>query len=264
MSIVNGRHTVNAEDGAPGPREGDGSAVQGWPPPYLYVAERLGTHGAAPADSFGASSTDGPSASLLTVGAVAFAPLLSDCRSAPGSANLLGLLLPTTALAHRTGAALLVGHGSPQRTIVRPGCRCTHRCPGGPRTDSRRGARSPRAPERGACALLRRNAATRDRSFWLGLMQSLESLAAEAECHERGEGIARGPTPGGAVGAGLGVVWALSAGRPDTAGRLLEPWRFVAGSGMRLEAVWLGRHGAGPGSLHLTVRTRAGPPMAPM
>ncbi|WP_406141527.1 DNA polymerase III subunit alpha [Streptomyces anulatus] len=50
-------------------------------------------------------------------------------------------------------------------------------------------------------------------------------------------------------------VRALSAGRPDVAGRLLEPWRFVAGAGLRLEAVWLGRQGTGPGSLRLAART---------
>ncbi|MFI2360978.1 DNA polymerase III subunit alpha [Streptomyces anulatus] len=50
-------------------------------------------------------------------------------------------------------------------------------------------------------------------------------------------------------------VRALSAGRPDVAGRLLEPWRFVAGSGLRLEAVWLGRQGTGPGSRRLAART---------
>ncbi|MEU5234734.1 DNA polymerase III subunit alpha [Streptomyces anulatus] len=50
-------------------------------------------------------------------------------------------------------------------------------------------------------------------------------------------------------------VRALSAGRPDVAGRLLEPWRFIAGAGLRLEAVWLGRQGTGPGSLRLAART---------
>ncbi|GGS25547.1 DNA-directed DNA polymerase [Streptomyces rubiginosohelvolus] len=50
-------------------------------------------------------------------------------------------------------------------------------------------------------------------------------------------------------------VRALSAGRPDIAGRLLEPWRAVAGVGLRLEAVWLGRQGTGPGSLRLAART---------
>ncbi|EGE39534.1 DNA polymerase III, alpha subunit [Streptomyces sp. ACT-1] len=50
-------------------------------------------------------------------------------------------------------------------------------------------------------------------------------------------------------------VRALSAGRPDVAGRLLEPWRVVAGAGLRLEAVWLNRQGTGPGSLRLAART---------
>ncbi|MEU2763007.1 DNA polymerase III subunit alpha [Streptomyces sp. NPDC007094] len=50
-------------------------------------------------------------------------------------------------------------------------------------------------------------------------------------------------------------VRALSAGRPDIAGRLLEPWRAVAGVGLRLESVWLGRQGTGPGSLRLAART---------
>ncbi|MFI7893487.1 DNA polymerase III subunit alpha [Streptomyces sp. CACIS-1.16CA] len=50
-------------------------------------------------------------------------------------------------------------------------------------------------------------------------------------------------------------VRALSAGRPDIAGRLLEPWRAVAGVGLRLEAVWLGRQGTGAGSLRLAART---------
>ncbi|NDZ60463.1 hypothetical protein G3I47_24855 [Streptomyces anulatus] len=42
MSIVNGRRAVHAEDRAPRPREGDGSAAQGRPPRYLYLAEWLG------------------------------------------------------------------------------------------------------------------------------------------------------------------------------------------------------------------------------
>ncbi|WP_399479595.1 DNA polymerase III subunit alpha [Streptomyces sp. OUCMDZ-4982] len=50
-------------------------------------------------------------------------------------------------------------------------------------------------------------------------------------------------------------VRALSAGRPDLAGRLLEPWQALAGEALRLEAVWLGRKGTGPGSLRLAGRT---------
>ncbi|MFI6351463.1 DNA polymerase III subunit alpha [Streptomyces sp. NPDC050743] len=48
---------------------------------------------------------------------------------------------------------------------------------------------------------------------------------------------------------------ALAAGRPDRAARLLGPWREVYGDALRLEAVWQGREGTGPGSLRLAART---------
>ncbi|MFI9647098.1 DNA polymerase III subunit alpha [Streptomyces sp. NPDC052040] len=48
---------------------------------------------------------------------------------------------------------------------------------------------------------------------------------------------------------------ALAAGRPDRAARLLAPWREVYGGALRLEAVWHGRTGTGPGSLRLAART---------
>ncbi|GHG66998.1 DNA polymerase III subunit alpha [Streptomyces griseocarneus] len=48
---------------------------------------------------------------------------------------------------------------------------------------------------------------------------------------------------------------ALSAGRPDRAARLLLPWREMYGDALRLEAVWHGRSGTGPGSLRLAART---------
>ncbi|WP_030900112.1 MULTISPECIES: DNA polymerase III subunit alpha [unclassified Streptomyces] len=48
---------------------------------------------------------------------------------------------------------------------------------------------------------------------------------------------------------------ALAAGRPDRAARLLVPWREVYGDALRLEAVWHGRKGTGPGSLRLAART---------
>lgn len=48
---------------------------------------------------------------------------------------------------------------------------------------------------------------------------------------------------------------ALAAGRPDRAARLLAPWREVHGDALRLEAVWHGRSGTGPGSLRLAART---------
>ncbi len=52
-------------------------------------------------------------------------------------------------------------------------------------------------------------------------------------------------------------VRALGRGRPDTAERLLLPWRQVFGSGVRLEAVAHCQSGEGPGSLRLAARTLA-------
>ncbi|MBL1099810.1 DNA polymerase III subunit alpha [Streptomyces coffeae] len=48
---------------------------------------------------------------------------------------------------------------------------------------------------------------------------------------------------------------ALAAGRPDRAARLIAPWRELLGDALRLEAVWHGRTGTGPGSLRLAART---------
>ncbi|WP_062647248.1 DNA polymerase III subunit alpha [Streptomyces maremycinicus] len=64
-------------------------------------------------------------------------------------------------------------------------------------------------------------------------------------------------------GAGLTVLLgpasdvgrALAAGRPDRAAKLLTPWREVYGDALRLEAVWHGLAGTGPGSLRLAART---------
>ncbi|MFF1678375.1 DNA polymerase III subunit alpha [Streptomyces sp. NPDC058256] len=50
-------------------------------------------------------------------------------------------------------------------------------------------------------------------------------------------------------------VRALSAGRPDVAEQLLTPWRELAGERLRLETVYLGLRGTGPGSLRLAART---------
>jgi error-prone DNA polymerase len=50
---------------------------------------------------------------------------------------------------------------------------------------------------------------------------------------------------------------ALAAGREDQAVRLLEPWTEAFGDGVRLEAVWHGQNGTGPGSLRLAARTLA-------
>jgi error-prone DNA polymerase len=59
------------------------------------------------------------------------------------------------------------------------------------------------------------------------------------------------------LGPGSGVGRALAAGRPDRAAKLLAPWREVHGDALRLEAVWHGRSGTGPGSLRLAARTVA-------
>ncbi|MGP2437431.1 DNA polymerase III subunit alpha [Streptomyces sp. JW3] len=57
------------------------------------------------------------------------------------------------------------------------------------------------------------------------------------------------------LGPDSDVGRALAAGRPDRAAGLLVPWREVYGDDLRLEAVWHGRTGTGPGSLRLAART---------
>ncbi|MFE5920278.1 DNA polymerase III subunit alpha [Streptomyces sp. NPDC056468] len=57
------------------------------------------------------------------------------------------------------------------------------------------------------------------------------------------------------LGSDSDVGRALAAGRPDRAARLLGPWREIYGDSLRLEAVWHGRKGTGPGSLRLAART---------
>ncbi|MER6525002.1 DNA polymerase III subunit alpha [Streptomyces sp. NPDC001508] len=57
------------------------------------------------------------------------------------------------------------------------------------------------------------------------------------------------------LGPGSDVGRALAAGRPDRAARLLGPWREIYGDALRLEVVWHGRTGTGPGSLRLAART---------
>ncbi|MCW8100568.1 DNA polymerase III subunit alpha [Streptomyces tauricus] len=57
------------------------------------------------------------------------------------------------------------------------------------------------------------------------------------------------------LGPASDVGRALTAGRPDLAANLLAPWREVYGDALRLEAVWHGREGTGPGSLRLAART---------
>ncbi|MDF3299996.1 DNA polymerase III subunit alpha [Streptomyces tropicalis] len=57
------------------------------------------------------------------------------------------------------------------------------------------------------------------------------------------------------LGPDSDVGRALAAGRPDRAVALLAAWREVYGDALRLEAVWHGRTGTGPGSLRLAART---------
>ncbi|MER6142699.1 DNA polymerase III subunit alpha [Streptomyces sparsogenes] len=57
------------------------------------------------------------------------------------------------------------------------------------------------------------------------------------------------------LGPDSDVGRALAAGRPDRAERLIAPWRELFGDALRLETVWHGRTGTGPGSLRLAART---------
>lgn len=57
------------------------------------------------------------------------------------------------------------------------------------------------------------------------------------------------------LGPASDIGRALAGGRPDRAARLLAPWREIHGDALRLEAVWHGRKGTGPGSLRLAART---------
>ncbi|MES9504002.1 DNA polymerase III subunit alpha [Streptomyces koyangensis] len=57
------------------------------------------------------------------------------------------------------------------------------------------------------------------------------------------------------LGPGAEPLKALATGRRDLAEEQLAPWRRIAGAGLRLEAVDLGRSGTGPGSLRLAART---------
>ncbi|GHE53900.1 DNA polymerase III subunit alpha [Streptomyces capitiformicae] len=68
-----------------------------------------------------------------------------------------------------------------------------------------------------------------------------------AECAAEGLTVLLGPASD--------VGRALAAGRPDRAAKLLAPWREAYGDALRLEAVWHGREGTGPGSLRLAART---------
>ncbi|MDH6520138.1 error-prone DNA polymerase [Streptomyces sp. SAI-135] len=84
--------------------------------------------------------------------------------------------------------------------------------------------------------------------------------AAHADKGERGTPLVpRAENRGDGLTVLLGpdsdVGRALASGRPDRAARLLVPWRETYGDALRLEAVWHGRKGTGPGSLRLAART---------
>ncbi|WP_200261353.1 DNA polymerase III subunit alpha [Streptomyces sp. HSG2] len=57
------------------------------------------------------------------------------------------------------------------------------------------------------------------------------------------------------LGPASDVGRALAEGRPDRAAKALAPWREVHGDALRLEVLWHGRQGTGPGSLRLAART---------
>jgi error-prone DNA polymerase len=90
---------------------------------------------------------------------------------------------------------------------------------------------------------------------WAGLCRLVSAahtaestpLLSWADNHADGVSVLLGPDSD--------VGRALAAGRPDRAARLLAPWREVYGNALRLEAVWHGRKGTGPGSLRLAART---------
>ncbi|SEG80601.1 DNA polymerase III, alpha subunit [Actinacidiphila yanglinensis] len=128
--------------------------------------------------------------------------------------------------------------------------------------------RRPRTPVRGGAHVveppLRVVLLAQDRIGWARLCRLVSAGHA---------GVARGASPvvpwealRAYGGPGLVVllgplsepVRALSAGREDAAVRLLEPWREVFGTGgVRMETVWHGQDGTGPGSLRLAARTLA-------
>ncbi|MFD6329245.1 DNA polymerase III subunit alpha [Streptomyces niveus] len=123
-----------------------------------------------------------------------------------------------------------------------------------------------RSPVRGGAhvpvAPLRVTLLARDGAGWAGLCRLVSS--AHADTHATGGVPVVGWDALGVFGTrGLTVllgpvsepVRALAAGRPDVAERLLAPWRELFGSSLRLEAVYYGLSGTGPGSLRLAART---------
>jgi error-prone DNA polymerase len=128
-------------------------------------------------------------------------------------------------------------------------------------------ARRGRTPVRGGAHVvepaLRVVLLAQDRTGWARLCRLVS--AAHADAARGGSPVVPWEALRAYGGPGLAVLLgpvseparALSAGREDAAARLLEPWREVFGPGVRLESVWHGLDGTGPGSLRLAARTLA-------
>ncbi|MFE9121307.1 DNA polymerase III subunit alpha [Streptomyces sp. NPDC007172] len=121
-----------------------------------------------------------------------------------------------------------------------------------------------RTPVRGGAHVvepgLRVTLLARDAAGWAGLCRLVSAAHAEAQGSPP---VVTWPMLYAHAGGGLTVllgpvsepVRALSAGRPDLAALLLAPWRELFGSSLRLEVLWYGQGGTGPGSLRLAGRT---------
>ncbi|MGW6688358.1 DNA polymerase III subunit alpha [Streptomyces sp. NPDC054961] len=134
-----------------------------------------------------------------------------------------------------------------------------------PRETGRPGApRPPRTPVRGGAHVLepalRVTLLARDAGGWARLCRLVSAAHADAA---GGPPVVSWPVLRRYADQGLMVVLgpvsepvrALEAGRPDLAERLLAPWRELVGPGLRLEVLWYGLSGTGPGSLRLAART---------
>ncbi|MFD7555800.1 DNA polymerase III subunit alpha [Streptomyces sp. NPDC059835] len=125
-------------------------------------------------------------------------------------------------------------------------------------------AARPRTPVRGGAHVaeprLRVTLLAQSAAGWARLCRLVSAAHAETG---GGFPVASWPDLQKYVGEGLTVllgpasepVRALAAGRPDLAEHLIAPWRDLAGPGLRLEALWWGLPGTGPGSLRLAART---------
>ncbi|MGW6706814.1 PHP domain-containing protein, partial [Streptomyces sp. NPDC054956] len=126
------------------------------------------------------------------------------------------------------------------------------------------GAARPRTPVRGGAHVvepaLRVTLLARDADGWARLCRLVSAAHADAA---GGPPVVSREVLERYAGQGLVVmlgpvsepVRALAAGRPDVAERLLAPWREIAGPDLRLEVLWYGLSGTGPGSLRLAART---------